>query len=395
MSLVVRDALGTRLGGASCFVPPLGERGDLREQAELLGVSELSPQRIGKAKRLGSLASAVARSPGRSLLIARERHLRLRARQQVAAVDAVVDISGYMYGRRGLGGFADFAALLAEEALRARKPYVALPQAWDPAPPDQQRSLKRLFNSSTRLYARDRVSQANLARVVGVSQDVIPLCPDIAFCFEAFDADATTSLPRKHDRLLVAVSPNVRVYERSSGIGENNTYVRTVSAIVRQLLAEDLDVLLIPHEYRYDKMRGSDDRLICSLIHLTLGQPERVYTFDEPLSASEIKAMIGRCELVIGSRFHALIGGLSQGIPALALGWSHKYDELMSDCGLRGCVVGLDDLSNVEKILQNVQQIWQNRNVLKVQLQGRLPTIRAHVDRMFDDVAALINGENG
>jgi len=36
----------------------------------------------------------------------------------------------------------------------------------------------------------------------------------------------------------------------------------------------------------------------------------------------------------VASRFHAVVGCLSQSVPTLAFGWSHKYRELLDDFGV-------------------------------------------------------------
>jgi hypothetical protein len=44
-----------------------------------------------------------------------------------------------------------------------------------------------------------------------------------------------------------------------------------------------------------------------------------------------VKKIISGSQFLVGSRFHALAGALSSAVPAIALGWSHKYQEIFSD----------------------------------------------------------------
>ena len=44
-----------------------------------------------------------------------------------------------------------------------------------------------------------------------------------------------------------------------------------------------------------------------------------------------MKGILGTSAAVVSSRYHALIGSLSQAIPSICVGWSHKYHELFND----------------------------------------------------------------
>ncbi len=54
------------------------------------------------------------------------------------------------------------------------------------------------------------------------------------------------------------------------------------------------------------------------------------------------KAILGAAGALISSRFHGLVSALSGGVPSMACGWSHKYQELLNDYGSAAHVIRVD-----------------------------------------------------
>ena len=338
MMCTVQRELARRLDGVSFYalVP--------REHAAQAYASGIVPLTIGNDRASKLLGSKITHKAavyayllrrldvGRLLgSLARYRHVANYAQPRIVdfmigGMDAVVDIHGYAFG----DAWSPMAAHMAREWTRfcaARgKPFIFMPQSWGSFEKKGfAEPIRAMFNESALFYARDTVSQAHLAKILGKTVEDIPLAPDIAFRFEGAPREVGAALLQRMgvnpaSGPLIGVASNMQVYKRTSGKGTGNSYVQVLAQLcdycVKRLGAK---VVLIPNEMCPPAESRMDDRFLCGLVRSTVKAPASCVTLRDFLYAEETRSIIGNCDLLVGSRFHALVFALSQGVPVMAL----------------------------------------------------------------------------
>jgi colanic acid/amylovoran biosynthesis protein len=108
---------------------------------------------------------------------------------------------------------------------------------------------------------------------------------------------------------------------------------------------------------------------------------------DGDFRAADLKAIIGQCQLVISSRYHALIAAMSQGIAVGTAGWSHKYTELLEETGGGLTFSHTDDTAVT---LERLDYLVKQREKFTSQLQMRIPHIQQNSREALDLVLSMI-----
>ncbi len=309
--------------------------------------------------------------------------------------DAVIDVSGFAYADQwGLAGYRRISPLV-QHCRRTDKPVIFMPQAWGPfdSAGSQEALGAMLDGDNVHYYSRDSESSRWLQSVLGESNRATTPYPDIAFLFRGASAETGTTLLRdlsfSLDRPVVGIAPNMRVYERAGSPGRNNPYVAALASLAQHCLDHwEVDVLVQPNELKMSE--HSDDRLLCGLIAQAVARPDRCRVANEYLSAESTWALLGRLDFLFASRFHSLVFALSQGVPAMALGWSHKYEELLSLFGWEGEVTRQADL-DARRLLATADRIWDERASRREHLTAELPALRTRLGLLFDEVADYLS----
>jgi polysaccharide pyruvyl transferase WcaK-like protein len=368
------------------------------ESARSLGFHPVVIESSRYKKGVSLLRQALSRSEVRKALASNI--LGALELTDIKRIDGVIDISGFGYSDVWGSEPAERSLVWVRHCHKKGIPYVYMPQAWGPFSNLRvARSVTKMCRFSSLVYARDEESFSYLSELSEENMDRIKLAPDIAFKFAGAIKETGSSLLKDlgietGDYPLVGLTPNLRLYKRTEGEEINNSYIQLMIQIARHCMKQwNAIVVLIPHEIALGRSPQKDDRFLCSLIYDGVSSEGRAANISDNLSADAIKAMIANLDFLIGSRFHSLVFALTSRVPAVALGWAHKYGELMRYAGMEDFSMDLKNLDERE-VIDLMERAWTKRAESRKLLSERIPQITDEVDAVFDEVAAVF-GRNG
>jgi len=125
------------------------------------------------------------------------------------------------------------------------------------------------------------------------------------------------------------------------------------------------EIALIPHVTRGDE----NDQTACRQIFDDIEPlfPGKIHLIDHSLNEAEIKYVIGRCTFLYGSRMHACIAALSQGIPAVGLSYSRKFRGVYETIGSESLVIELSGQKS-DDVLVRCRELFENREAHRERL---------------------------
>lgn len=184
----------------------------------------------------------------------------------------------------------------------------------------------------------------------------------------------------KNDK-VVGISPSVVVKKQMDKIGKD--YIGLTSDFINELIKNEYKVAIIPHSVRLNTDRTHNNDLPMSTeIYNNVSNKDSILLVDEELDSQELRYIIGKCDYFVASRFHAMISSLSQKVPTMVVGWSHKYGEVLDMFEMGEFVISYKDIDNktqidlFDKLIKSDEQIkgkYEN-NYKKVMKDSKINT---------------------
>ncbi|WP_197092897.1 polysaccharide pyruvyl transferase family protein [Haloferax gibbonsii] len=241
----------------------------------------------------------------------------------------LIDINGFALSSQ-MGARTSFAYLTnIMIAKEFRIPMYILPQSIGPF--SYSESVKLLLNPLLQTYLKypDIVcprEKAGIKALAPYVQSNVRREFDIVLQTEQYDLDnvyvSEPDIKQKDiESDAVGIVPNSRVFERTNADSLYDLYESSIA----ELLDSGKSVYILRHSI--------EDLNLCEEIKDRVGDSNEVYLLKENLSAPELEHIIKQFEFLIGSRYHSIIHAYKHGVPAIAIGWAAKYEELLDEFG--------------------------------------------------------------
>lgn len=275
--------------------------------------------------------------PVRRLRAVRALASRIPIFRDFARADAVADLSGIAFvDGRGLA-LLYYNVAVVLPGLFFDVPVYKLSQALGPFRRPLNRRLAAWTLSRCRVVvARGSISLAHLEEL-GIGKGVH--FPDTSFAIEIPDslrADARDQIARaglrEQGELLVLMSPSAVVARCCQREGRD--MVEILAKAIVELGRRGVRLVLIAHSTDTGIAKNDDLSVIAKLEEKVAGLGLEVKRLDPKGDPRLARALIGEADVFVASRFHSLIAALSQAVPVITIGWSHKYAEAAEPFGM-------------------------------------------------------------
>jgi colanic acid/amylovoran biosynthesis protein len=269
-----------------------------------------------------------------------------------------------------------------------------LPQTYGPYNSRLARSIARwVIKRSSPVLSRDMDGISLVRDLLKDDADKVPVafCPDVAFTLPSLSPNKVTVNPSADifgEGTWVGINVNGLMfhggYIGGNMFGLRFEYKAFILRLIEKFIREtDAKIILIPHTYGEKGNVNSDpeaSRQVFEDMKDHCGN--RLFMLTGEYKEAEIKWIIGRCNFFIGSRMHACIAAISQGIPTAAVAYSKKFRGVFESVGLGSMVIDARSL-DLNDACNMIVGIFHNRKTGKAMMKGKIDHAKDQVRETF------------
>jgi len=240
----------------------------------------------------------------------------------------------------------------------------------------KNRIFKFLFDRSDLITVREEISESYYESL-NLKTDTI-LTADSAFIKynDSQKNDRIESLLIEHE--LNSSKPvaglTVREWHFPDQDSDIEEYLSGIESTIQLLLSKNYKIVLFPQVIGPD----TDDRDISMELCQKIDN-NNIIVLEEDFSVSELRYLIGFCQMFVGTRMHSNIFALCERVPLVAIAYRHKTQGIMRMFGLEDYVVDIDKVD--DELVNITKTVESNKLSIKKKIKSKLPQIRSRAEK--------------
>jgi colanic acid/amylovoran biosynthesis protein len=287
--------------------------------------------------------------------------------------DLILDLSGDTLSDKNIYSIFSICRILIGVFLKKR--IAVYSQSIGPFKKITMPFARLCLNRADLIVVRENVTK-NYLKSIGITNPSMYLAAEIAFLLEPAPHNKVQEIIlkegvniNKKNGPLIGIGTSELIYQAFKS--KKDVYV-TLMARIADYLVEKLNaqVLLISHVIIPPKYGFPDDRFVAKEIYQLARNKNRIKLIKDDYSPEELKGIIGKCDLFIGTRMHSNVASTSMHVPTIALAWSHKYFGIMRMLGLEKYVCDVEKIT-FDELVSKINDAWCNRAEIRKNLGSK------------------------
>ena len=241
-------------------------------------------------------------------------------------------------------------------AMSAGLPLIILPQTLGPFKDEQNKRIAmRILKYAANVFVRDERYNEELKR-----QNIeFELTKDLSYYMKPE--------PWSINLAINAIGINVSGLAYSNRFralaGQFTLYPKLIQQLIEHFREKGYIVYLIPHSYNYfHPATDNDDIIACRKAYESLENKGNVFIIDKNLTSPQLKYVISKMSLFIGTRMHANFAAIYTGVPVFGLAYSYKFRGAFDANGLDGgnqtAMINNISESDIKSVISKIDRFW-------------------------------------
>ena len=288
------------------------------------------------------------------------------------------------------------------------KKLILFPQTFGPFKGSFARRVARyIISHSEFVYLRDKKSIDDARKLLPASQaSKVRFCFDVGFLLKPepkrnYD-NSWIAAAKANSRPLVGFNVSGLLYTGGytgkNEFGLKADYRALVENMIDFLIRDKSAAVALVAHVQAEKLGdgpGEGDDAVCREIFTRLQSkyPSQLFFAGSDFTAPQVKHVIAQCDFFTGSRMHACIAALSQGVPAVAISYSDKFVGVLETIGMTEAVADPRKLDE-NQILKIIGEAFDRREMSRSHLLTVIPKVqREAVATLGDAISPYLSKE--